>query len=368
MRPDASDFIPIASPELGPEEEKAVLRVLRSGMLAQGSEVAALEEEFAHASGVGHAVAVANGTAALQVALHIAGIGPGHQVLVPSFTFAATANAVLAVGAEPVFVDIDQDYLIDLNDAAAKVTERTRAIMPVHLYGLMVDMSELQAFADDHQLTIVEDAAQAHLATRDGKAAGATGIGAFSLYATKNMTTGEGGMVTTNDPKLAEAARLFRNHGMPVRYQHLEWGLNLRMTDLQAAIGREQLRKLEASTKVRSRQAANLLAGLPGVFRVPRVPDGARHVFHQFTVAVREDMREQYVEGFREAGIGVDIYYPTPLHRQPAFATFRRDGDCLASERAAREVLSLPIHPRVGDRGVARILETAEHLARGSRL
>jgi dTDP-4-amino-4,6-dideoxygalactose transaminase len=336
-------------------------------MLAQGTEVAALEDEFAQASGVNHAIAVANGTAALQVALQVGGIRAGDQVLVPSFTFAATANAVIAVGAEPVFVDIDEDYLIDLEDAAAKVTNRTRAIMPVHLYGLMVDMREVQQFAERHELIIVEDAAQAHLATRDGKPAGATGIGAFSLYATKNMTTGEGGMVTTSDPDLAEAARLFRNHGMPVRYHHLEWGLNLRMTDLQAAIGRAQLLKLEANTKARSRQAADLIAGLPSVFRVPRVPNNARHVFHQFTVAVGSDVREELVAGFREAGIGVDIYYPTPLHRQPAFASFRRDDDCHASERAAREVMSLPIHPGVGDRGIARILETAHRLAGGSR-
>ena len=364
MFADASDFIPIASPELGRGEEEAVVRVLRSGMLAQGSEVAALEEEFAQAAGVDHAVAVANGTAALQVALQIAGIRAGDQVLVPSFTFAATANAVLAVGAEPVFVDIDEDYLIDLTDAAAKVTERTRAIMPVHLYGLMVDMAELQKLAESHELAIIEDAAQAHLATRDGKAAGATGIGAFSLYATKNMTTGEGGMVTTNDPDVAEAARLFRNHGMPVRYEHVEWGLNLRMTDLQAAIGRVQLDKLEAATKTRIRQAADLGAGLAHVFRKPHVPDGARHVFHQFTVAVQPETRDRFVAGFREAGIGVDIYYPTPLHRQPAFAAFRREDDCPRSERAAREVISLPVHPRVGESGIARIVHVAERLAR----
>lgn len=368
MLADASDFIPIASPDIGAEEEDAVLRVLRSGMLAQGREVEALEQEFARAVGVEHGIAVSNGTAALQVALQIAGIGHGDEVLVPSFTFAATANAVLAVGAEPVFVDIDDEYLIDLDDAAAKVTSRTRAIMPVHLYGLMVDMTRTNELADHHDLVIVEDAAQAHLATRDGISAGATGIGAFSLYATKNMTTGEGGMVTTDDPALAESARLFRNHGMPVRYEHVEWGLNMRMTDLQAAIGRSQLRKLEEATETRISQAASLTEGLPATFRTPLVPGGARHVFHQFTVAVNPEVRDEVVTKFREMGIGVDIYYPTPLHRQPAFASFRRDGDCPASERVSRMVISLPIHPRVGDHGVARILDAANRITRETGL
>ncbi len=363
MHTNPPDLIPIAAPDIGPDEEAAVLRVLRSGRLAQGPEVAALEAEFAEAIGAREAIAVANGTAALQVALHVSGIGPGDEVLVPAFTFAATANSVLAVGAEPVFVDIDGDYLLDLADAETKVTERTAAIMPVHLYGLMVDMAAVEVFARRHELVIVEDAAQAHLATRDGRAAGTTGVGAFSLYATKNMTSGEGGLVTTNDSQAAEQARLFRNHGMSERYWHVSWGLNLRMTEFQAAIARVQLDKLPRATEVRIRQAQELIDGLPSLFAVPRVPDRARHVFHQFTVSVETTLRDRLVTSFRDRGIGADVYYPVALPQQQAFIGYRPTPGCPRAERAARSVLSLPVHPGVGDEGVGRILAAAHHLA-----
>lgn len=227
MRTHASNRIPIAVPDIGAEEEEAVLRVLRSGHLAQGPEVAQLEEEFAEACGVGHSVAVANGTAALHAALWVAGLRAGDEVLVPAFTFAATANAVVAVGATPVLVDVGPDLLIDLAQAEEKITARTRAIMPVHLYGLMADMNDVGSLADSHGLVVIEDAAQAHLARRGGITAGSTGMAAFSLYATKNMMSGEGGLVTTPDEDMAESLRRFRNHGMDVRYHHIEWGLNM---------------------------------------------------------------------------------------------------------------------------------------------
>jgi dTDP-4-amino-4,6-dideoxygalactose transaminase len=295
--------------------------------------------------------------------LHIAGVRPGDEVLVPAFTFAASANAVLGAGAHPVFVDIDEGFLIDLGDAQGKLTERTRAIMPVHLYGLMVDMIELSAFADRHGLVIVEDAAQAHLARRGGVSAGGTGVGAFSLYATKNMMSGEGGIVSVVSDGLAEKAKLFRNHGMATRYEHVEWGLNLRLTELQAAIARVQLEKLPAATEVRRRQAKDLTAGLPRLFEIPRVPDDAYHVFHQFTVRVPAPLRTAVVDAFHAEGIGVDIYYPTPVNRQPAFVQLGVPDDCPKAAQAASEVISLPVHPKVGREGVARIIETAERIA-----
>lgn len=353
-------FIPIAAPDIGAEEEAAVLRVLRSGRLAQGPEVAALEEEFARACGVGHVVAVANGTAALHAALHVLGIGPGHEVLIPAFTFAATANAVLAVGATPVFVDIDRDFLIDLADAEAKLTARTAAIMPVHLYGLMVDMSAVATFAGRHGLAVVEDAAQAHLAERGGIHPGERGVAAFSLYATKNMMSGEGGLVATNDDRVAEQLRLFRNHGMPERYRHTQWGLNLRLSDLHAAIGRAQLAKLPKATERRIQNASAFNEGLPEVFAIPTVPEGAKHVFHQYTVRVPASVRDLAVERFHAAGIGVDIYYPTPLTTQPAFAKW--SVPCPAAASTAQEVLSLPVHPQVDQAALDRIIDTAHRI------
>lgn len=360
MSPDHPD-IPIAAPELGGEEEAAVLRVLRSGRLAQGPEVAAFESEFAQASNLHAAVAVSSGTAALEVALHVAGVQPGDEVLVPAFTFAASANAVVGVGATPIFVDIDDQFLIDLGDAAAKITPRTTAVMPVHLYGLMADMTAVAGFADAHRLAIVEDAAQAHLARRDGRPAGSTGVGAFSLYATKNMMSGEGGIVSVSTDEQLDRARRLRNHGMVSRYEHVEWGLNHRLTEMQAAIARVQLAKLPGWTEQRRRQAAALSAGLPGLFATPRIPDGAEHVFHQYTIRVPSSIRDDVLERFHSAGIGADVYYPTPVNRQPAFAG--APDDCPAAVRAASEVVSLPIHPRVGDAGVERIIEVAHRIA-----
>ncbi len=355
-----NDFIHIAAPDIGTAEEQAVLRVLRSGRLAQGPEVAAFEEEFAAASAVSDAIAVANGTIALQVALHSAGIGPGDEVLIPAFTFAASANAVIAVGAVPVFVDIDDEYMIDLADAAAKLSPATAAVMPVHLYGLMADMDAMAGFASHHGLAIIEDAAQAHLARRDGRVAGGTGIGAFSLYATKNMMTGEGGVVTTNDPAQADRARLFRNHGMMQRYEHLEWGLNLRLTDLQAAIGRAQLTKLPAATEQRRHLAGLLDASLPAWFERPPQPADAYHVFHQYTVRVSAH-RDEAISRFRELGVGAEVYYPKALNRQPAFAG--APDDCPQAVAASQQVISLPVHPKVGALGVERIATAAMKVA-----
>jgi dTDP-4-amino-4,6-dideoxygalactose transaminase len=331
--------------------------------LAQGPEVAALEAAFGSAHNVAHAVAVTNGTAALHVALIAAGVQPGDEVLVPAFTFAASANAVLAIGARPVFVDIDDDFLLDLDDAAKKISESTTAVMPVHLYGLMVDMDSLLSFVANHGLAAIEDSAQAHLARRAGRYAGSAGVGAFSFYATKNMMSGEGGMVTTNDVDIAERARRFRNHGMVNRYEHIEWGLNYRLSDLHAAIARVQLDSLPAATKQRRTNAAIFDDGLSDFFRKPQVPDGAYHVFHQYTVRVPAVLRDDVVERFRAASIGVDVYYPTPLTQQPAFRDLGDPASCPAAARAAEEVISLPVHPAVDQQAAERIVGVANTIA-----
>lgn len=363
MSQDNPEPIGIAAPEITEAEEAAVLRVLRSGRLAQGPEVAAFEESFGALQHVPHVVATSNGTTAIHAALHILGVGPGDEVLVPAFTFAASANAVLATGATAVFVDIADHYLIDLEDAATKITPATKAIMPVHLYGLMVDMGAVEAFADLHGLVIVEDAAQAHLARRDGRWAGATGVGAFSFYATKNAMSGEGGTVTTTDEELAEAARRFRNHGMTTRYTHVEWGLNLRMTEMQAAIGVEQLKRLEYWTERRRQNAAFFDKNLPDLYTTPEVPEGAFHVYHQYTTSVPAELRDGLLEGMRERGIGADVYYPTPVPVQPAFEGPDSATRYPRSMAASVSIINLPIHHQLSDEDLDRIVATATEVA-----
>ena len=363
MSLDGPDPIAIAAPEITTAEEEAVLRVLRSGRLAQGPEVAAFERAFAELQHVAHVSATSNGTTALQTALHVLGVGDGDEVLVPAFTFAASANAVLATGATPVFVDIVENWHMDLDAASAGVTERTKAIMPVHLYGLMVDMDAVAALAAKHELAIVEDAAQAHLAHRNGHWAGSVGVGAFSFYATKNAMTGEGGAVTTTSPELDESARRFRNHGMTSRYTHVEWGLNLRMTELQAAIGTEQLRRVSKWTDQRRENAAYFDTHLPAFFQTPQEPEGAFHVYHQYTVTVPEAIRDHVLDGFRTRGIGADVYYPTPVPGQEAFGGPAEAESFPRSLSASRSIVNLPIHHRIGDEERERIVTAAHDVA-----
>jgi dTDP-4-amino-4,6-dideoxygalactose transaminase len=344
-------MIALSRPAIGEEEIDAVVRVLQSGMLAQGPEVAAFEAEFAAFVGGGvHAVAVANGTMALQLALAGLGVGPGDEVIVPSFTFIASANAVRSLGAVPVFADVDlSTFTIDVSSASAVVTPRTVAVMPVHLYGQMADMPAVQALASRHGLAVVEDAAQAHGAALDGQRAGSVGTGCFSFYPTKNMTTGEGGMVTTADAALADRMRLMRNHGMRGRYDYEVFGTNLRMTDLAAAIGRVQLRRLDACNAARQRHAAWLDAHLRGV-TVPVVRDGAVHVYHQYTV--RSDDREALIARLQAHGVGFGVYYPVPVHRT---APYCAEVSLPATERLAGEVLSLPVRPDLSHGELLRI-------------
>jgi hypothetical protein len=335
-------MIPLSHPIIGDREQAAVARVLASGHLAQGPEVEQFETEFAaFTSGVGgglHAVATSNGTTALQMALLAVGVGAGDEVVIPSFTFLATANAVRATGATPVFVDVDpRTFTIDAAAVAAALSPRTVAVIPVHLYGQPADMESLMPLVQRHGLAVIEDAAQAHGASLRGRPVGTFGLGCFSFYPTKNMTTGEGGMVTTTDAALADRMRLIRNHGMRGRYEFEMFGLNLRMTDIAAAIGRVQLKQLGGWNERRRSNAAWLDSHLGGL-TIPFVQEGARHVYHQYTVL--SDERDALIERLRRNGIGYGIYYSTPAHRTAPYAV---ELDLPVTERLAEQVLSLPV-------------------------
>jgi dTDP-4-amino-4,6-dideoxygalactose transaminase len=339
-------MIPIARPDIGPEEIAAVTEVLESGMIAQGKRVKELEDAWAEFVGVRHAIAMGNGTLALMAIFAGIRLEPGDEVITVSHTFAATANAILSTGATPVFVDIEPDtYLIDAKKIERAITPRTRAICPVHLFGLVADMDMIRAIADRHGLIVVEDACQAHGATFRGRMAGSFGHGAFSLYATKNMTTAEGGFVTTDDDDLAEWLRIYRNQGMRARYQFEMLGYNFRMTDIAAAIGLVQFGKLARNTARRRAIAARYdeaFGELP--IGLPITPDGRTHVFHQYTLDVG-GARDAIVSDLREAGVGADIYYPIPVHRQPYIMERGLFADLPVTDAAASRTLALPMFP-----------------------
>ncbi|HEU5382727.1 MAG TPA: DegT/DnrJ/EryC1/StrS aminotransferase family protein [Ktedonobacteraceae bacterium] len=364
-------MISIAAPLLGEEETAAVLHVLNSGQLAQGEQVALFEQRFAQFCQVPYAIAVSSGTAALHLALLAHGIGPGDEVITTAFTFAATANAILLVGATPVFVDIDAEtYTIDPVLIKAALTSRTRAIMPVHLYGHPCDMPTIMQIARDHGLLVIEDACQAHAATIEGKTVGSFSTGCFSFYPTKNMTTGEGGMVTTHDPVIAEHIRLLRNQGQAQRYVQTTLGYNQRMTNLQAALGLAQLPKLERFTERRIANARFLTEGLGEFVKTPGTRPGYRHVYHQYTIQVPEEQRNKWATTLNEHGIGTGIYYPLPIYAQPFYraspSLFRlaqptnmRRATATSlpiTEIAARQVLSLPVHPALSETDLTTIV------------
>lgn len=358
-----NEFIPPAKPIIGDEEREAVDRVLRSGMIAQGPEVAAFEEEFSSHFALGRpCVAVNSGTSGLHLGLLSAGVRPGDEVIVPSFTFAATANSVALTGATPVFADIDpSSFCLDPASVESAITERTVGIMPVHLYGHPADMPALQSLAARHGLQIFEDAAQAHGASLDGVPVGAFGSFAmFSLYPTKNMTSGEGGMVSVATDEIERLMRLYRNQGMQRQYENEVIGFNNRMTDIHAAIGRVQLTKVGGWTKQRQENAAFFSEHLETV-TTPPVANGAVHVYHQYTVRVSDD-RDGIAAALRaEYNVGSGMFYPIPNHR---LAPFQADIDLPQTEKAARECLSLPVHPSLSQSDLERIVSAVNTLAK----
>jgi perosamine synthetase len=356
-----STMIPAAKPLIGAEERAAVDRVLQSGMLAQGPEVAAFESEFSAIVAGRHCVAVNSGTSGLHMALVAVGMKPGDEVIVPSFTFAATANAVALTGATPIFVDIDsRTFNIDPAAIEAAITPRTRAIQPVHLYGQPAAMKEIMAIAARHNLLVVEDAAQAHLASLDGTPVGAFGItGVFSFYPTKNMTSGEGGMISTASDEIARQCRLLRNQGMERRYANEIVGFNTRMTDIHAAIGRVQLTKLAGWTAQRRSNAKFLDENLKGVV-VPYVAPGAFHVYHQYTIRIVGHDRDAFAAEMTKQGVGNGVYYPVPVHQLPSYGlTF----DLPETTRAGREVLSIPVHPSLSQADLEKVVSVINAIA-----
>lgn len=357
------EFIPAARPIIGKEERAAVDSVLRSGMLAQGSEVAAFEKEFSQVLIDDRScVAVNSGTAGLHLGLLAAGVGPGDEVIVPSFTFAATANSVALTGATPVFADIEPDFFtLDINHVRSLITSRTKGILPVHLYGHPFNAFEFVELTQSHGLDLYEDAAQAHGAKFNGKPVGSFGrFAMFSLYPTKNMTAGEGGMVSTADPTLERTLRLLRNQGMEHQYQNELVGFNSRMTDIHAAIGRVQLTKVQGWTEQRQKNAIFLNQNLRGV-HTPKVAVGAEHVYHQYTIRVPEGRDEMYDLLRNKYAIGSGVYYPVPNHRLPSF---NRSEDLPETEIAAKEVLSLPVHPSLTEGDLERIVSAVNTIAK----
>ena len=348
-------MIPISKPFIGEEEKAEVLAVLESGMLAQGKKVAALETAFAAVCGTKHAVATSSGTTALHLALLAHGIGAGDEVITSAFTFIASATSILFTGAKPVFVDIDPDTFT-INPALIEqaITPRTKAILPVHLYGQLCEMEAIQKIADAHGLAVIEDAAQAVGATRHGKKAGSFGTGCFSLYATKNIMSAEGGMVTTDDDAIAEKVRMLRNHGMKRRYYHDMLGYNFRMTDLHAAIGLAQVNRLDDFTAKRRANAEYLSAHINSVI-TPTVMPGNAHVWHQYTIRVPGNRRDAAVKQLNDAGIGTGIFYPIPVHRQAFIREIVGDVSLPVTEQLAEEVISLPVHPQLSAQDLQKI-------------
>ena len=351
-------MIPIAKPIIGDEEKKAVLDVLDSGMLAQGKKVQEFEDSFAKLIGVKHAIATSNGTTALHATLLAHNIGPGDEVITTPFTFIATANAIKMAGATPVFVDIDEKtFNIDPDLIEGAITAKTKAIIPVHLFGLPAEMDRIKDIADRHNLIIIEDACQAHNSEFQLKKAGSFGTGCFSFYPTKNITTGEGGMITTNNDFIAKKVRKIINHGSEQQYYHDILGYNFRMTDLAAAIGIAQLKYLQEFTVARRRNAAYLsenLQNIPGLI-LPEIKDG--HVFHQYTIKITPEFkltREEFINHLYNNGIACSIFYPLPIHQQQTYSEYNHLSFPI-SEKISQQVLSLPVHPSLTKEDLLRI-------------
>ena len=353
-------MIPMAKPWIGEEEKREVEKVLDSGMLASGEWVKRFEQEFARYIGVKYALSTTNGTQALILALEAVGVRD-REVIVPSFTFIASATSIIRAGGRPVFAEIEPNtYNIDPDDMRRKITDKTVAIMPVHLYGQAANMDEILDIAEEHGLYVIEDAAQAHGAEWRGKKAGSLGhIAAFSFYPTKNMTTGEGGMVTTNDEELAERIGMLRNHGQTQRYMHTELGWNFRMTNIAAAIGLVQLKKLDRANEIRRENARFYNEELEEHVIVPYEDPRARHVYHQYTIRVNN--RDKLLEAFKKEGIGFGIYYPMGNHQQPIMQKLGYTAKLPVTERLCKEVLSIPVHPLITDEDREKIAKVIKN-------
>ena len=347
-------MIPIASPQIGLEEREAVDRVLQSGIIAQGPEVAKFEEEFAKMCGVKYAVATSNGTTAGHLVMIASGIGPGDEVITTPFTFFATASVIIMAGAKPVFVDVEENgFCLDPNQIESAITEKTKAIQPVHLYGELADMPSFVEISKKNNLVLIEDSAQAHSAgSWEGKAGSFGNAGWFSFYPTKNMTTSEGGIITTNSEELSSHCKVLRAHGMTAQYQHTEFGYNYRMTDISAAIGRVQLTKLDKFNSRRREVADKYNTSLSKYVKIPKNRRG--HVFHQYTILCNQ--RDELKEHLSQQGVGSGIYYPTLLYNYAPMSEF--EADCPNAKRLTELSLSLPVHPGLSDSDVSKVIDS----------
>ena len=340
--------INIAKPIIEQEEIDNVVEVLKSGMIAQGPKVSEFEEKFAQWIGTKYGISTSSGTTALHTALLACGIGEGDEVITVGFTFAATSNSVLYTGARPVFVDIDEDtFTMDPSKIEDAITDKTKTILVVQLYGQSADMDPILDIAHKHNLLVIEDAAQAHGAEYKGRKVGTLGdVACFSFYPTKNMTTGEGGMITTDNEEIANMARIYRAHGSSVKYHHDYLGYNFRSTDIAAAIGLAQLKKIDSFNDKRNENASYLTDGLKDVKGVvpPVVKEGNKHVFHQYTIKVDGD-RDKWLDFLNEKGIGCGVYYPIPLYNQKLYKDLGYNQSCPVTDKIVDEVISLPVHP-----------------------
>jgi len=355
-------MIPISKPYIGDEEKQAVMDVLSSGMIVQGPRTAQFEEKFSKISNTKYAIATSSGTSALHIALLAHGIKPGDEVITSPFTFFATISSILYVGATPIFVDIEEDtFNIDPDKIEEAITPKTKAILPVHLYGYPCNMGRIMEIAKKHGLVIIEDAAQAVSATYQGVSVGSFGTGCFSLYATKNIMSGEGGMITTNDENIANRCKMIRNHGMQRRYYHEMLGYNLRMTDLHAAIGLVQIDRLSGFNQKRKENAAYYQANINSVF-TPSVKDGYSHVWHQYTIRVQGD-RDGAIKKLTEAGVGTGIFYPIPAYRQqPVLDLGYGNVNLPITEKIVKEVISIPVHPQLSQADLEKVVEEVNKL------
>jgi len=367
-KPVSGEIIPLANPVFSEEEIDEVVQVLRSGQVRQGTKVEEFEQRFAHKVGSKYAYAASSGTAALHLA-YLSVLKPGDEVIVPSFTFIATASAIIYANAKPVFADIESEtFTVDPEDVERKITSKTKAIVPVHLFGNAADMKVLQQIASEHNLLLINDAAQAHRTMYDGKDIGSfDDLNCYSFYPTKNMTTGEGGMVTTNNNDLWAKGKLLRSHGQSSKYYHTILGLNYRMTDMAAVIGLKQLDKLDENTEKRRRNAdfmSKELAKIDGI-QIPVLKDNIKHSFHQYSILLDLNKfkctRDEFVRALNAENIGCAVHYPVPLTRQPVFEDIGIS--CPVSEDISQRIFSLPVHPRLNKESLVKIIAGVEKVA-----